>query len=595
MLTLFNRKRFKELALISYLSGLVICITIGYFHGEQKLNQRLQIERHLIEETLVTTLDYYRFIPALLSNSEVILDIYRDLKNFDLAEINDHLLKTNTDLGSDVIYLLDTRGVTIASSNYAQSDSFVGGDFSFRPYFKEALAGRVGQYLALGAESGKRGYFFSAPVVQNGEVLGVVAVKVLLNQIEEIWQDSGIEFLVYDSDGIVFFSSRSDWLYKSVLEHSQQELERLVATRRYGSEQVEVVARNESTTLKEFDDIRLSVDGRGSVLWRLSYQSLDAWQLHVATLVPASKRYYSVFTYILIYSFLSLLLYIFLLYQEKKIQLREHLEDMNRQLECKVNELTADLQLRNQQLQESALEQQYAHQALQQAQEELIQTAKLAMLGEFSASLHHELTQPLQAIKSYTDNSVRMLERNKTQNLKTTLDEINSVVDSMVKIVQQFRIFARRSQPEKRPCRLQEIISGAMSIVTPELEVKGIRILKKLDDCSIFCEPVLIEQVIVNLISNAVHALENTDNPEIIVENVERDGFMCLTVIDNGPGVDDDALATLFEPFFTTRKTGLGLGLSIAKRIVESQGGSISAVAREHSGMEFSVSLPLHE
>lgn len=595
MFELVNRKRFKKLALVFYLTGLVGFIVVGYLYGEQKLNQRLEVERHLIEETLGTTLEYYLFVPSLLSDSEEILNVYRNPSSKTPEEINKLLLKTNTELGSDVIYLLDTNGVTIASSNYLQSDSFVGGDYSFRPYFKDAIAGNTGQYLALGAQSGKRGYFFSAPVQHNGEILGVVTVKVLLNQIEEIWQDSGIEFLVYDADGIVFFSSRSDWLYKSIVSHSVDELNRLVATRRYGSEKVQVVANSPSITFNEFDEIRLSSTQTHNTVWRLSYKYLDNWGLNIATLVPASKRYYTVFLSVLGYTLLSLLLYIFWLYQEKKLQLRHHLEDMNRQLELKVNELTGDLQLRNQQLQQSALEQKYAHQALQQAQEELIQTAKMAMLGEFSASLHHELTQPLQAIKSYANNSVRMLELSKTESLKNTLAEINSVVDSMVKIVQQFRIFARRSQPEKRPCQLQEIISGVMSIVSPELESKSIRCVNRCNDRTVFCEPVLVEQVIVNLISNAVHALENTDQPKVVIDSEEHEGYIALIVCDNGPGVDEDTLPNLFEPFFTTRKTGLGLGLAIAKRIVESQGGSISATKGVRGGMKFSVSLPLHE
>lgn len=595
-MTVFNLisyQRLRNLSAVTYVMGFTIVCFFGYFISGKQLDEQLQRERALVEDTLSSSLTYYQFVPSLLKQSGSVLSVLINPTEANISAINLEFERLNNELGSDVIYLLDDQGVTVASSNHKQPDSFVSDDYSFRPYYREAINTGAGHYLALGIRSGKRGYFFSSSVTHNGKSIGVIVIKISLNHIEEIWQKSGIEFLVFDRDGIVFFSSRSDWLYKSLLDHSVEKLRALNDTQRYGPNELKVVAKTTSNDLNTVNEIFL---GSGEVKkhWQINQTFMPSWDLNVATLVPFANRYLSIVWYLFTYTVLFLLLHMYWLYLDKKRELRVHLQDMNRRLENQVNELTQDLQVRNQQLQESAIEQEHAHKALQQAQAELVQTAKLAVLGEFSAGLHHELTQPLQALRSYANNSLRMMELKKTRLLEETLRDIVSVTDSMVKIVQQFRIFARRSQPESRPCGLSEIISAALSIVRPELEKKSVKLINQTTDSLVFCEPVLIEQVIVNLISNAVHALNATESPKISLSNYESDGYLWLEVCDNGPGVDANILENLFEPFFTTRDSGLGLGLAIAKRIVESQGGSIKADLIEQGGLRLVISLPIH-
>ncbi|MBN2233080.1 MAG: PAS domain S-box protein [Deltaproteobacteria bacterium] len=150
-------------------------------------------------------------------------------------EVLDHF---NHSLGADVCYLMDRRGVTIASSNRLAEDSFVGKDFSFRPYFREAVRGRPATYLALGTTSGRRGVYCSHPVCaeEGGLPLGVVVIKASLEQIEKKLGTGGADIvLVTDPHGLVFITSRPDWLYHLLWERAAGDLEDLTRSRQFGS------------------------------------------------------------------------------------------------------------------------------------------------------------------------------------------------------------------------------------------------------------------------------------------------------------------------------------------------------------------------
>ncbi len=597
-----------------YVFGLLPALMLAHWITERELVQQLQDERRLIEKSLHSTLNFFQFIPELMNQSELFRLTLQQPKPANIERLNRYLDATNQQIESDAIYLMNTRGITLASSNFNQPHSFVGDDFSFRPYFNDAMQGERGSYLALGVKSGQRGYYFSAPiysetpsikprVAESGLVepgkMGVLVVKVSLNFIEDVWRRSDSEFLVYDEDGVVFFSSRADWLYRSLFALSSETRQRLQQSKRYGQQRLESISLQDKAEPEAIKHIRLrnpntSVDETDYPSWYISVNAIDHWGLNVATLTPTGKSYQGLISYAVGYTLFVLLCWFYWLYRTKHQELQQHLASMNSRLEEQVNALTADLRQSNSQLQESVDHHKKALSELEQTQAELIQAAKLAVLGEFSAGLHHELAQPLQALQTYAENSLRMLQRDKTEMLGDNLQEIVAVTQTMSTIAQQFKVFARRHEPEPRPVRLAEIIHGALSIVRPKLDEQNCELLDETLDCTIFCEPILIEQVLVNLISNAMHALSGSESGEIILSTQIQPSSLLLHVADDGPGVESKVLHHLFEPFFTTRKSGLGLGLAIVRRIVESQDGNISVAPRiTGNGLVFTVSLPL--
>lgn len=150
-----------------------------------------------------------------------------------VERLNRHLETVSLVTGASDIYLMDGAGLTIAASNYGSAATFIGRNFAYRPYFQQAMEGRLGRYFALGTTSLKRGYYFAYSVRQGGTVLGAVAVKVGLEDIEKTWQGAGQEIMVTDPHGIVFMASRSEWLYRSLEPIDTVTLDAIAATRQY--------------------------------------------------------------------------------------------------------------------------------------------------------------------------------------------------------------------------------------------------------------------------------------------------------------------------------------------------------------------------
>lgn len=580
--------------LVVYVIGLIPICLGTYMYAERAMNIKLENDRALLSSTLASSLEFYQFVPSLLSQSSLLRNTLVTGAPDVVSQLNRRFADTNANLGSDAIYLMDRLGNTVAASNFEQDNSFVGDNYAFRPYFISALTGQSAYYLALGVKSGKRGYYFAEPVYDLQQVMGVVVVKVSLNHIEQIWRSRDTQFVIYDTDGIIFFSSEDSWRYASMFEQRQDALEQLKSTQRYAWQELRVL-----TTLQSLNDLESgSITLAGSEAasrWQLSQHYVPEWELNVGTLLPRKSLYKGIVPMVLVYSFALMSYWFFALYMRKSRELKRHQENMHIHLERRVEMLAGDLQSSNNKLQDSLHQQQAAYAALEQAQHELVQTAKLAVLGEFSASLHHELAQPLQALHTYSDNAKRLLKRNQLQGLSGTIEEIQSVTQTMVNITKQFKVFARKTSPHPRPISFNEILQGTRAIVQPKIDKHHIQFETPDEPSEIYCEPAHVEQVLVNLISNAIHALRHTDEPRIELTATTQAPVLLIRVSDNGPGVDDTVLSHLFEPFYTTRESGLGLGLAISKRIVEGLNGTISVERAETGGLVFSIRLPLYE
>ena len=153
----------------------------------------------------------------------------------DFDDINAYLKQINTQFESSDIYVMGEDGTTIVASNYDSEAPFVGENFQYRPYFYDAIDVGEGRFFALGTTSFKRGYYFGAPVLVDGEFKGVVAVKVDVDSIEETWRGGDYLIVVTDPEGIIFMSSRADLLYNSMLPLTPERLARTAETRRYAN------------------------------------------------------------------------------------------------------------------------------------------------------------------------------------------------------------------------------------------------------------------------------------------------------------------------------------------------------------------------
>jgi two-component system C4-dicarboxylate transport sensor histidine kinase DctB len=174
-------------------------------------------------EGLRGALQRFEPLPGLIGERPVLAELLAEPGDDALqAEVNEQLRITADELGASDIYLLDSGGLTIAASNYLKERSFLGRRFAFRPYFTQAIAGGIGRYFALGTTSLERGYFYAAPVLNNGQIVGALTLKFTVDAFEDAWRGGSSDIIVSDLNDIVFMSSREDWHFRTLSDLSRR-------------------------------------------------------------------------------------------------------------------------------------------------------------------------------------------------------------------------------------------------------------------------------------------------------------------------------------------------------------------------------------
>lgn len=228
---------------------------------------------------------------------------------------------------------------------------------------------------------------------------------------------------------------------------------------------------------------------------------------------------------------------------------------------------------------------------LQEAHEQLVRKERLAVLGELAGGVGHELRNPLGVIS----NAAYFLQMTLTDADETTreyLEIISSEVRNAEEVISDLLDFSRISPAEKKPTNVSDLIAQAIEKRSPPEEVKVIsRIAPDLPD--VFVDPMQLGQVLVNLLTNARQAMP--ERGKLTISAQAEKGYVQLSIIDTGCGIPEENMEKVFEPLFTTRVRGIGLGLSVSKNLVEANGGSIKVESEEGKGSTFTVILPTKE
>jgi two-component system C4-dicarboxylate transport sensor histidine kinase DctB len=511
--------------------------------------------------------------------------------------------------GAEDTYLMDATGLTFAASNWNSSRPFVGHNFSFRPYFQQAMQGRLGRYFALGTTSGKRGYYFAsrvaAPLPAGGsETLGAVVVKVSLDEIEAAWNAEDENVIVTDPHGVIFMASQPDWRFRSLAPLDDEALSDIADNRRYegvdlrpldaqfattgpdGPRLLTVQAGTGRDRAKEYVLVEKQMPEAGWTLTVLASTDLARSQTVTAMVVAALICALTVLTALILV--------------QRRGRLVERIEYQRRaseELERRVEERTADLTEANTRLEREIAERQAAEAELRQAQDDLIQAGKLAALGQMSAALSHEFNQPLAAIRSYADNAQLLIERNREAEACGNLKLIKDLTARMAEISKHLMTFARKPRSELRPVVLAEVLEETLDFLRIRLERADVEV--KVDQAdrslSVMAGKVRLQHVILNLVSNALDAMQSRERPRLEISVREAGDKVVLQLRDHGTGIAEDQIARIFDPFFTTKDVGegLGLGLSISYNIVKDFDGALRAENHPDGGAVFTIELPL--
>lgn len=562
--------------------------------------ERSEATLSLAVEGLRGALRRHEPMPSLIAERPILRQLLNDPGNERLvAIVNEQMRQSAIALQASDVYLMDATGLTIAASSYRKELSFVGRRFDYRPYFTQALAGGLGRFFALGTTSGERGYFFASPVMENDAVIGVVAVKFTVDDFEAIWRGGAEEIVVTDMDGIVFMSSREQWHFRALSQLTDDILGSIKQARQYPLDLVTPIPNTVSALNDEISLMRIA-DGDTTEEFVASTMAIpDAgWRITILTPTgPARTQALAVLAIVVLaVLFAGLSAGIVL---QRRARLVERLEEQRATqelLERRVAERTADLNTANLKLTEEVDERRAAEDRLRKTQAELVQAGKLAALGQMSAALSHEYNQPLAAVKAYADNAATFLDRERPDMARENIGRISKMADRMATISQHLRNFARRPQERIGPIELVSVLDEALELMAARTRASGADVSFERPQAEIWVTGgrVRLQQVLVNLLNNALDAMEVENRPRIDISIGPQDDGWRVEVRDHGPGVDTDVMALVFDPFFTTKAPGkgLGLGLSISYNIVEDFGGRLSARNHADGGAVFTVELP---
>ncbi len=537
--------------------------------------------------------------------------------------VNDYLHRLNAHLGSLSVFVADDRGIVLASSNDTHGDdSRIGADVSFRPYFLDALAGRVGAHFAIGIDGGQPGYFVSHPIRDGARILGVAAIKINLEPVNQTWSMLGAPALLSDANDVVILASDPSWRFTALAELPVERRVDLQLTRAYAgralvgfplalelsvdedSQRIHGAPARRAAVPCDLHESGMLVFGRrlDGMDWRVMMFA-DRRPVHVRAIVNAAMSAAAAAFFVLLAMFVV---------QRRTIQrqrqlARLQLERANAELEQKVAARTRELSRANARLRREVVEREHAQANLRATHDELVQAAKMATLGQLAAGITHELTQPLGALRTLSGNAMEFLRRGQVEPTSGNLHIMASLADQMGAIIQPLKAFARKSQTQPAQVEVSRAVGNALFLHESRLRKSGVELVNGCTpgEASVWCDPNRLEQVLVNLIGNAMDAMSASARRVLTIEVAPQpdgpvgappcpSGWMRIDVLDTGAGFTELSRHQLFEPFFTTKPSGagLGLGLAISRDIAREAHGTIEAASRAQGGARFSLILP---
>lgn len=542
-------------------------------------------------------LSRYEPLPALIAEHDDIKDLISHPSDKALRDAaNIYLKEINSLLESADVYVLTLDGNTIAASNYDSKTSFIGENFSYRPYFQEAARGMQSRFYARGTTSFVRGYYFSSPIRVDGQIRGVIVFKVDIDSIENSWRGGEYKLFVSDPEGIVFMTGSPEWLYSSTLPLNSARLQRTQASRRYAEAELKPLPITRSR-LGDHTLMTMTTADRREYLVLSQYMPEADWTVNVL-MDTASVRAQARTTIIAIVLFLCLAGLALAIVLQRRARLAERMRmqtEARNELEHRVEERTADLALVNQRIEEEIAERRLTELELRKTQADLIQAGKLAGLGQMSAALSHELNQPLAAAKTYADSAAMLIDLERVPEARDNVRRISGLIDRMASISRHLRNFARKPNEKLGPVALDAVIADTLEIVSARLKTADADLLIALGNDAVMVHAgfVRLQQVLVNIITNAADAVEGLADRRIHVGAERLADKIILTIRDHGPGVPAAITERIFDPFYTTKGVGkgLGLGLSISYNIVKDFGGSLSVTDHPDGGAVFRIEL----
>ncbi len=559
---------------IFFLSSLIITLTVlfitnSFFTSRFSDIIKRQAQLNLTKNTsnILSELQKNSIIPQLLVNDQ---EITKALKSKDFSFLPEKFSRFINEISIASISLLDKNGSLVAFSakeNFQKKVSYK----RFSDYAQNILEPGMSVFRK---EDNEFGFFYSRPIEYKGEFIGMILIEVDLKKFENAWMENGETIIISDSSGVIILSTEPRW--KGITEEQAFQI------------------KTPENTLKRAYNVTAQWTNLKEGNTHLNTQAATRFNENIPLLnwnISSFPNYSSVREKVNTILAFEILLLLFIIVFSLYLLNRKNVVRLNL-----FEEETFQLKELNKRLTDEIKQRKRVEKNLVAVEQTLEQHSKLAALGEMSAAISHELNQPLAAMKTYLAGASLLLKRNRPNETVTALKRIDDLIQRMGGITKQLKSFARKNTESFVPLNFNDAFLSALSIMEPQIKQTNVKI-----ETTLASEPIIImgdqqrlEQVIINLLRNALDAVVDVKHPEIKM-SLYKDQSAIFSIKDNGKGINN--LETIFEPFQTTKESGkgLGLGLAISSNIISELGGMLQGKNRSSNGAEFKIILPLFD
>ncbi|MGB4825792.1 MAG: ATP-binding protein [Paracoccaceae bacterium] len=553
-------------ALLIVLAVGVVIVTNRWLSDRfvEATRNRAEVRLALYTGNLVSELQRTSVVPLLLSRDP---DLLTALREGNYSATSAKLIALQSEIAVASIQLLDADGRVVGATNR----NLLGTTHRSEAAFVDAQRANDTIFTATKREAGGFDFSYSRALRADGKVQGVIMVSVDLMKYERAWAGLQDAVLVTDTEGTVILATEPIWRGQPMVAALEARdppsaIQRAFqATTDWAQNPPDAYVRGEAVMRTE-----ARVPFRG---WRIfTFTAYDSVREKVNGILALEIMGFAILMAITFYVLSRRA------WSRSVSLLRE----------------STELRLLNARLQREIAEREKAQEDLAVAEQTLVQSSKLAALGEMSAAVSHELNQPLAAMKTYLAGARLLLQRKRPDEALSSFQRIDDLIERMGAITRQLKSYARKGGEAFEPVDLRACISSALSMMEPQLKARVVKISRTLPRQAVLvmADRLRLEQVIINLLRNALDATKDTPSPQIDILLAAGE-TATLSVRDNGHGIDD--LENLFAPFYTTKKPGegVGLGLAISSGIVADLGGRLTAHNADGVGAVFEMQLPI--
>ena len=507
----------------------------------ESMRNKLEVRLTLYSGNLKSELQRNSIVPKLLARDQELIGA---LHSQDFSTSTQRLIDFVDEIGAASLMLLDKDGRTVASTDRNN----LGSMHREKAFFVDATRSNETVFTIVPQETGGVDFYYSRRIEFQNRFIGVVSVEVDLHKFERAWAGISDSIMVLDSEGKIILATDPRW--------------------RGVSETEALAKRPAETALSQAVQFTAGLTGyrdstyvQGEAVMRIAGRvPFRGWQIVSFTAFSSVREKVNSILALEVMGFTLMLAMIFYLVN-RRTRVR---------LKIFENE-SAELRRLNERLQREIAEREKVQKTLEVAEQSLEQSSKLAALGEMAAAVSHELNQPLAAMKTYLAGAGLLLSRNRPDETLSAFHRIDDLIERMGAITRQLKTYARKGSETFSPVDISAALSSSLSMMEPQLKHSNIRLEKVISEQSVVVigDRVRLEQVLINLLRNAVDAVKTVPDPVIEIM-LSRGETVTLSVRDNGSGIEE--LDLLFEPFHTTKKDGDGVGLGLA----------ISKIGRAH-------------